>query len=275
MGNYVNPSLVKKGRGSAEGKSLLITLIDLSDVSIWPGRDDNKVKMLGNIVMKAGKYMTQIEVTPSKTNLPLGSEGEEDNASLNSLPEFVYPGSTLDIEELFANWLGRSVAVLVRVGACDGNDAFYRTYGTPCAPLSLFPEGQNDNDATNSMLKFQQFAKTDIMPGRYYGTLTLDTVNNVAADTVNVDVAAGDGQYQLVDNTGATVITDLINAVTGGSYTLLGSGGGNPATIEASNVNFLLAGAVDWQGLAGASITFKAYDAGGGDHVLIEQSRSV
>lgn len=254
---------------------MLITLIDLSDVSIWPGRDDNGVLMVGNIVMKAGKYMSQIEVTPSKTSLPLSSEGEEDNISLSSLPEFTFPGSTLDIEELFANWLGRSVAVMVHVGACDGQSPFYRVYGTPCAPLSLLPEGQNDNDATNSMLKFQQFAKTGNMPGRYTGTLTLDTVNNVAADAVTVDVANGSGQYQLADNTVATIITDLTNAVTGGVYTLLGSGGANPATIEASNANFLLAGAVDWQGLDGATITFKAYDAGGGDHIFIEQERTV
>ncbi|NYJ27517.1 hypothetical protein [Allomuricauda sp. ARW1Y1] len=271
---YTKPSLISKGNGGAEDKNFEIVLIDLNDVLTWPSRDDNKVKMLGNIVMKDGKYVTKMQVTASKTSLPLGSEGEEDNVSLNSLPEFSFPGSTLDSEEFFANWLNKSMAVGVRVGACGGETPFYRIFGTPCAPLSLLPEIQNDNDATASMVKFQQFAKTRNMPGRYSGTFTLATVNTVTADATTVDVANGTGEYQLQDNAATTVITDISNAVTGEVYTLLGSGGANPATIEASNTNFVLAGGVDWQGLSGATLTVRAYDAGGGDHVFVEESRS-
>lgn len=271
---YVKPSLIPKGNGGAEDKNFEVVLIDLNDVLTWPSRDENKVKMLGNIVMKEGKYVTKMQVTASKTSLPVASEGEEDNVSLNSLPEFSFPGSTLESEEFFANWLNKSMAVGVRVGACGGGVPFYRIFGTPCAPLSLLPEVQNDNDATTSMVKFQQFAKTRNMPGRYTGTFTLATVNMVDVDAVEVDVAEGIGEYQLQDNTGATVITDIINAVNNGVYTLLGSGGTNPATIEASNSNFLLAGGVDWQGLSGATLTVRAYDAGGGDHVFVEESRS-
>lgn len=271
---YTKPSLITKGNGGPESKSFEIILIDLTEVSFWPPRDDNKVAMVGNIVMQDGKYVTKMQVTNSKTSTPLGSEGDEDNVSLNSLPEFSFPGWTLDAEELFANWLNKSMAVGVRVGACEGDSPFYRIFGTPCAPLSLLPEGQNDNDAAVLMPKFQQFQKTRNMPGRYYGTFTFATVNNVAADTTAIDVTAGEGEYQLVDNTGATVITDLENASTGSRYTLIGSGGSNPATIQAANANFVLAGGVDWQALAGTTITFEAFDAGGGDHIFVEKSRT-
>lgn len=271
---YIKPSIITKGNGGSESKNFEIILFDFNDVASFPSRDDGKVVMVGNIGFKAGKYATKMQVTSSKTSLPLSSEGEEDNVSLSSLPEFQYPGSTQDSEEFYANWLNKSMGVGVRVGACDGENPFYRIYGTPCAPLSLLPEIQNDNDATASMIRFQQFAKTRSMPGRYTGTFTLATANTVNADATTVDVAAGHGEYQLQDNSGTTVITDLTNAVSGVTYTVLGSGGDNPATIEASNPNFVLAGGVDWQGLAGATITLQAFDAGSSDHVFIEKSRT-
>lgn len=271
---YVKPNIINKGQGSAESKSQEIILIDLADVLTWPSRNENGVVLVGNIAMKAGKYVTKMEVTASKTSLPLASEGEEDNVSVNSLPEFQFPGSTLDVEEFISNWLNKSMAVGVKVGACDGGTPFYRMYGSPCAPLSLLPEGLNNNDATAFMIKFQQFAKTRSLPGRYSGTFTFATVTTVSADATTVDVTNGSGEYQLQNNTGATVITDITNAVTGGVYTLIGSGGSNPATIEATNANFLLAGAVDWQGLSGATLTVRAYDAGGGDHIFVEEGRT-
>ena len=68
---YTNPSLVKKGKGSAESKSFEIVLIDIDDILTSPLRDDGGVTMLGNYVMKAGKYVTKVQVTSSKTTLPL------------------------------------------------------------------------------------------------------------------------------------------------------------------------------------------------------------
>ncbi|MEX0273254.1 MAG: hypothetical protein AB3N16_02640, partial [Flavobacteriaceae bacterium] len=266
--------IIKKGKGAAEAKNMEIVLIDAADLSAYPSRDDNGVKMTGNYLFKAGTYATKMQVTASKTSLPFSGEGEEDNVSLSALPEFQFPGSTLEAEEFVANWLNRPIIVAVKIGSCGDPNGFYRVYGSCAAPLSLVPEGVNNNDATSIMVKFQQFAKTGLMPGRYYGTFTFATSEAVAADTTEVDVSEGQGEYQLADNTAATVITDLINAITGGMYTLIGSGGANPATILANNTNFLLAGAVDWQGLAGTRITFRAHDAGGGNHVFVEESRS-
>ncbi|UOB16588.1 hypothetical protein [Abyssalbus ytuae] len=271
---YTNPNILVKGKGSAENKSFEVVLMDLNDIASFPSRDDNGILMVGNFVMKAGKYATKMQVSSSKTSLPVTSEGEEDNVSISALPEFSVPGSTQDFEEFIQNWTNRSIVVAVQVGACGGGTPFYRLYGTRCAPLSILLEGQNNNDATMNLVKFQQFAKTDLMPGRYTGTFTFATATTVPVDATTVDVTNGSGEYQLQDNAGATVITDLTNAETDGVYTLLGSGGSNPATIEASNTNFLMAGAVDWQGLSGAMLTVKAFEVAGGDHVFVEISRT-
>lgn len=271
---YTKPSLISKGKGSSESKNLEIVMIDLNDVASSPTRNASGIVMEGSYVMKPNKYVTKLQTTSSKTSLPVTSEGEEDNISISALPEFYFPGSTLELEEFIQNWTGKSLVVGVQVGACGGSSPFYRMFGSNCAPLSLIVEGQNNNDGTGYVVKFQQFAKTDLMPGRYYGTFTEDTSTVVPADATTVDVTDGSGEYQLTDNAAATVISDIINATNNGTYTLVGSGGTNPATIEDSNTNFVLVGGVDWQGLAGATITFNAIDAGGGDHTFIEVSRS-
>ncbi len=274
MSGYVKPASIQKASAAPESKSLRIRVIETADIVYTPPKDANGVMMVGNFQLAPGKYWTEFDVTPSKTNLPFSSEGEEDNVSLSSLPEFYAPGSTLEQEEFVQNWTNTSIVIAVEVGACNSPNPFWRIYGSKCAPLTLLAEGQNDNEATAIMLKFQQFTKTQNMAGRYTGTFTLSTANAVPADTTNVDVAAGTGEYQLVDNTIATAIADLINAVLGGTYTLIGSGGTNPATIASSSANFFLVGAVDWTAATGATITFKAFDAGGGDFFFVEQSRT-
>ncbi|MFI1771002.1 hypothetical protein [Thalassobellus citreus] len=272
--SWTNPSLVQKGSGAAESKNFQIVILFLSDILTFPSSVPFSVDTVGNYIMKPNKYVTELQVTSSKTSLPGTGEGEEDNISMSSLPEYYYPGSDKVIENLIQNALNKSVIVAQKIGACGDPDAFYRVYGSCAAPLTLIPEGTNNNDGTGWLLKFQQFSKTALLPKRYYGTFTKATANVIAADAVTVDATPGSGEYQLVDNTGATIITDIINATTGGMYTLIGSGGTNPATIEASNANFLLAGAVDWDALSGATLTVEAVEVAGGDHVFVERSRT-
>jgi len=272
--SWIQPSLITKGKGAAQSKYFQIRIGFLKDVANYPTEIDGSVELSGNYVLQDGKYFTDLQVSASKTSLPTTGEGEEDNISLSSLPEFYAPGSSVVLENFIQNAIGESVIVFVRVGSCGANDSFWYQYGSCAAPLTLIPEGANNNDGTGYLLKFQQFAKTDKMPKRYYGTFTLATVTGtVAADATTIDVTNGPGEYQLADNTAATDITDLTNASNNAKYTVLGSGGSNPATIT-NGGNFILLGGVDWQGLAGTSITFNAIDAGSGDHVFIETARS-
>ncbi len=264
----------KAASGAPQGKSPHILVWDWEEVLSMPPRDGNGIKLEGGINFRPGKYAVKIYATSSSISLPRTSEGEEDQVGFNSLPEFSHPGSSLEIEEFIANMTNRPLGVAVQTGDCDGGESYYKVYGTPCNPLSLLVEGQDNNEALKDMMKFQQFRKSIVLPARYYGTFTFDEANLVPADVTAVDVVNGSGEYQLQDNALATEIVDLSNAVHQGTYTLIGSGGTNPATITAASANFILAGSTDWQGLAGSRITLKAYAQGAGEFVFIETSRS-
>lgn len=270
---FTNPYIPQTKQGTSPGKSTDIVVVDLKKVSSWPTRDSRKIKMLGNIVMNQGAYVYEIYGTSSSISAPVTSEGEEDAITVSGLPEFAHPGAPLELEEFFAHHLNKPLAVGIKVSDSEGE--YYRFYGSPTAPLTLMPERQDDNEALKDTIKFQQFKKTSELPGRYYGTLTRATAFAVAADAVTVDASEGSGEYQLADNTAPLVITNIVNATINEVYTLKGSGGTHPATIEATNANFVTNGA-DWQGLAGSTITFLAYEqtATPGTFKFIEQTRS-
>lgn len=261
------------GGGAPQGKSADVVLIDLDDVVYWPNRNSDGVVMVGEIRMKSGKYATIIQATASSISLPVTSEGEEDAVSFTSLPEFYHPGSSLEFEEFLVNMTNRPLAIGFRIGACDGEVPFYKFYGTKCTPLNILVEGQNNNEATKNMVKFQQFQRSKTTPGRYYGSITFATVHSVPVDATTVDVANGSGRYQLADNTKETILDTLENANNNVSYTLLGSGGDFPAIIENSNPKFLLRDGIDWQGLSGTSITFESYPIKEDELVFIEKNR--
>jgi|GEM_PF-138800 len=270
----VNIPRSRDGAGTAQSIDTDIIIWDWDEVKTSPKRDSRKVKMEGSFQFKDGKYAIKMYGTSSSISLPRTPEGEEDSVGFTALPEFNHPGSPVEIEEFIANMTNRPLGVAVRVGDCDGDgEPHYKIYGSKCNPLSLMAEGQNNNEGVMDLMRFQQFRRSKNLPGRYYGTFTFDEATVVVADETTVDVANGDGEYQLQDNTVATEITTLENAVHGGTYTLLGSGGTNPATITAAG-DFILAGATDWQGLAGSRITLKAYDQGAGSFVFFEHSRS-
>ena len=277
MLNFVKINIPKSNKaaaGAPQGKDPNIVVFEWPEIQNDPKRDSNGIKIIGNYVFFPGKYAQKIYATSSSISLPPNSDGEEDAIGFNALPEFSHPGSSLEFEEWWQNMTNRSLGVAVRVGDCDGNEEpYYKIYGTRCNPLSLMVEGQDNNEGVKNLVKFQQFRKSTVLPGRYYGTFTFDEANVVAQDSTTPDVSAGSGEYQLQDNTTPTAITDLSNATHGETYTLIGSGGTNPATI-ASGGKFILAGAADWQGLAGARITFQAYEQDAGNFVFFEKSRS-
>ena len=276
--SFVKINIPKSNLGAAgapQGKDTDIVLFDWADVVFTPTRDTNGVKMVGSFLFKPGKYAVKVYATSSSISLPRNGEGEEDSMGFTALPEFSHPGSPLELEEFITNMTNRALGVAVRVGDCDGTeDPYYKVYGSKCNPLSLMVEGQDNNEGVKDLMKFQQFRRAKSLPGRYYGNFTFDEATLVAVDSATPDVSAGSGEYQLQNNTVATAITNLINASHGGTYTLIGSGGTNPATIAASSANFILAGATDWQGLAGARITLKAYEQAPGSFVFFEHSRS-
>lgn len=266
------PKTTKGAAGSPQGKNPMIVVFDWADILTSPARDANGIKMLGDYVFKPNKYAVKLYATSSSISLPRTSEGEEDQVSFSSMPEFTHPGSPLEIEEFIQNMTNRSLGIAVQTGDCDGGESFYKIYGTPCNGLSLIVEGMDNNEALKDLFKFQQFRKSNTLPGRYFGNFTFAEANLVAADAVVIDVAAGAGEYQLQDNAAPTAITDLTNATHGAAYTVLGSGGLNPASV-AHGAKFILADGTDWTAQAGSRLTLKAYTVGAGEFVFFEQSR--
>ena len=272
--SFVNINLNKPtGGGASQSKSSEAILVDLADVQNFPGRDSKGIVLDGTLVFLPGKYGIKVQLTGSKTSLPVTSEGEEDTMSVSAVPEVYHPGDSLEFQEWCAHSLNRNYALFIRIGGCDGQVPYWKVFGSKCNPLTPVIEKQDDNEATTNKITFQQFTKSNLWPGRYSGTITLPTSKAVVADVTVVDVTAGQGEYQLVDNTAATILTDITNATNNGVYTLIGSGGINPAQILADNTKFLLAGAVDWQGLAGARLTVRAYEQATGTFVFVEESR--
>lgn len=272
--NFVKVNLPKAGNGAGvtQEKDVNIVIFEWDEVKTFPARDSKGVKLQGNIEFKDGKYAILMYATSSSISTPRTTEGEEDQIGRTSLPEFSHPGSTLEFEEFCENKINTGLGVAVRVYEDEAGESYYKIYGTRGNPLYLMDEGQDNNEAIKNMVRFQQFRPSKHLPARYYGTFTFDEANLVPADAETVNVDSGSGEYQLQDNAAVTAISDLTNAVHGGTYTLIGSGGTNPATIAAGG-NFILAGATDWQGVAGARITLKAYSQGE-TFVFFEQSRS-
>ncbi|CAM1357655.1 hypothetical protein [Tenacibaculum halocynthiae] len=269
---FVNPKIGNIKSGAPQGKSTDIIIFNFGHIKNWPGRDKNKIKMVGGISFLKGTYIQEIYGTSSTISTPKASEGDEDMVGFTGTPEFSHPGSPLEIEEFIALNTNKQLGVAFKMGGCSGEDVYYKVYGTPCNPLRLIVEGQDNNEGVKDLMKFEQSRKADVLPGRYYGTWTKATANVVPADATEVDVTDGVGEYQLTDNTVATVITGFIDPVEGGVYTLKGSGGVNPSTIQASNTKFVLR--LDWQALANTSLSVIAYKKDDGNFVFIEQSRS-
>ncbi|GAK96823.1 hypothetical protein JCM19294_1132 [Nonlabens tegetincola] len=273
MSGIVHPRIGNKSSGAPRGKDTEIVIFRWDHVQTKAPRDSKGVKMQGNIVFKDGMYATQVYATSSSISLPRGIEGDEDKGAYTQVPEFSHPGSPLELEELQYNLMNKPLGVAVKVGACDGEEPYYKVYGTACNPLRLIVEGQDDNEGVADIMRFEMSRPSSVPPGRYYGTWTFDSATVVLADATTVDVTNGDGEYQLTDNAAPTEITGLTNAVNGGKYTLLGSGGTNPATIQATG-NFILLEGADWQGLSGERLTLQAFKDGASSFKFFELSRS-
>jgi len=133
-------------------------------------------------------------------------------------------------------------------------------------------EATDDKDNNKSMFTFTSSVKGPNV-AIYQGTITLsEPVDTVAADATSIDLTAGEGEYQLTDNRVATVIETCTNAVNGMVFTLLGSGGNEPATITKAN-DFVLASGTTWTGLANSKITFKAFKSDTAAWKFFELSR--
>jgi hypothetical protein len=265
--NVSKPQKLSPGKGG--DKKDRIILVDADDLVSEASRDAKGIVITGNHVFKAGAYAIQMYVTQNSVSGTPRSEGEIDSEGIIQELIFAHPGSSKEIREMRANWLHRNIIAFVE--KCS--DGSIDQYGASCAPLRMAFEAPDNNEMNRTT-----FTLTSAVKGPdvaiYEGTLTLaEPAALVDADETSIDLTAGSGEYQLTDNAAATEITTCTNAVDGLVFTLIGSGGSNPATITDAN-DFILKNGATWTGLAGATITFKAYKSAAAAYSFIELSRS-
>jgi hypothetical protein len=269
---YVKTNVLKPGdnKGAGGNKKDLVILFDMDDVATFPDRDPAGVVIADNIVFKPNAYMVKIYATVTTITGGDNSEGDLDAQGFVHNLVFDHPGSSQAIREAKQNWIARNMGALVQ--KCG--ETTFDLYGTPCAPLILQTKWEDTKDKNIHNFTFKSL-KNPYSVAIYQGTTTFDVVNGTAeADATTVDVASGSGQYQLTDGgEAAATLTTLSNPSNGGMYTLLGSGGAHPSLITSAN-DFILAGGVSWTAIAGATITFKAFQTGVSTWKFIEQSRS-
>jgi len=269
---YTNVSVAKPGKNAGTGgnKKDKITLFDWDEVLTPPARDSKGVVINDNVIMKPGCFMITVYGTLHTIDNGYKEEGDPDKEGYMQSVKFEHPGDSVEILEFDTNWQSRNIGIITE--KCSSS--IKKLYGSPCAPLHKVAEATDNKDSNHTMFTFSSTQRGPIV-AIYNGTMTYDTVKGtIAADAVTVDVAAGEGQYQLTTGTVVSVaLTGLTNPVEAAVYTLLGSGGGFPSTIAAAG-NWLLKSGTAWTAIAGSSITFKAFKDGGATFKFLEISRT-
>ena len=267
--NLAAPGGISSGAGS--GKDQVVILL-ADDTTVYPPRDANGVKMLGNFVVKPNAKMITIYTTKSKGEAPVTTDGDEDSISIKQMFNCQHPGNRLEVKEFVQNWLGKNVYILHK--SCQ--DDFYEVMGTPCAPLQLKPEKTDTNDARFWALKFEAFAKSAYVPGHYEGELILDAPFAVSAATDVPMLEENGTQYKLPATSTTTAIgVDGIDLAHGTYVTLIGSGGSTAATASqgtAGDVTLVLKSGTAWTALEGAVLQLQVFKAGATTY-LFELSR--
>jgi len=259
------------GAGVATPNKPNVTLVRSKDILTRPVRDANGVRLLGDYVMKDGAKMFTVYMTPSKQEQSYTSDGDEDMIGINQKYVGIFPGDTLEVNELVQNLLGEDVEIIA--GNCV--DGFTRAFGTECSPMKLKPEYKSDNSGRMHTLTFEQYTKTGFVPGFYYGN---QTFAEPTSTDESLDLTEANGtQYKLDEfDTTASIDTATIDQPHGTFITLIGSGGDDPATLASgagTAATVILKDDTDWTALKDATITFMVFDADSTIY-LIEQSRS-
>lgn len=258
-----------KGVGAPGKKKDRIVIFSWDDVSTY-NRVADQALVDGNIVMKAGKYMVEIYGSLNTISPSYSTEGDPDARGLLHALAFTHPGEEQEIMDFIQNHMNENLGVIVQKCGTRKN----KQYGSPCAPLQIVPTGVDDDSQLGQQISLEAVTRTDFLPATYEGTITLPSpLATIAADDTTPSVSTGSGQYQLQDNTIATAITTLDDAVHDGVYTLLGSGGSNPSSI-ASGGDFALKDGATWNAITGSQITFKAFKSGANAFTFVELSRS-
>lgn len=263
------------GAGAPKPKNAMVTIVYADDVLNFPGSDENGVKMLGNLVLKAGAKMHQLYETDDSQKASHSIEGESDTEGFLKKFEGSHPGDGIEINEFVQNTIGQGILILYSV-ECGSN--VRKVIGTPCNPLYLKGEFVDDKDGAKHSLNFEQ-RRRDRNVAKFYEGEVMYSENYTAPDT-SIDITDANGPVMqlpavTVADTDVTVTTNTMTNAQRKIITLIGGGGSEPATLAAGvsgPVTVVLDNGTDWVALKDAVINLQIYDAGAVTY-LIEVSR--
>ena len=269
---YVKKS-VKKPDGPV-GRSLLARdefgLIDVDDLKVMPAADDKGVRIVDDIILKAGAYPFVVYLTPGTAEVTESSEGDPDEEGFKPQVKFKHPGNSLELREMKHNCVNRRFIGYMRY--CDGS---VDLFGSPCNPIRMQTSYTGNSSGNSNEMTFAQSFKGDGIKV-YEGTIPSQEEKTYSYDQGIADlgnVTAG-SQFQMGK---ADVVTTLSSGKAGDVVTLKGaSDSTNASVLKARSTgvagsNILLQGG-DLTLTSGSQVTLKAFDTGDG-LVWIEQSR--
>lgn len=153
MGTYSNVSIpkVRVGAGAPKPKEPNVIFILAEDVQTMPGKDG--VVSTSAIELKAGKKGYAVYLTPKSINRFDSSDGETSDEMGGWISNFV--GNRPGDDEFFASWLQDHLneGFLILSKEC-GDAKGKRLQGTPCNPLYMTVEGQDNEEGIMSTLTF-------------------------------------------------------------------------------------------------------------------------
>ncbi|MCM1451249.1 MAG: hypothetical protein NC102_03245 [Clostridium sp.] len=242
-----------------------LVLMDVEDIAYMPKPDDKGVVIADNIVMKPGRYAYVIYMTPGTIEVTSAPEGDTDKVGFTPSIKFEHPGNKQEVREFKTNSINRKFIVVIRY--CSGQPS--DLIGTLCNPCKLTPSYTGNNESSVNEMTLAQISKGDDI-FIYQGTVTLEEpVETVDAEAVSVSFVS-EGQYQL--SAGSAAITSIEGGQHGAVITLLGVAGDAP-TVSTTSDKILLRGGKVFTATEGSQLTLRAFDAGDGKVVWIEQSR--
>jgi len=155
--NLAKPAGASPGAGGNIQSELVMIDIDqvnkTAGIFDWPARDAGGIKMVaGDIVMKPGQKQITVYGTHGTHSLATKSNGDPDAKTMIHTVKFTHPGSELEVLEFRNNWLNKNVAI----GVYRCNDpSNKKLYGTPCAPLQLQLNAEENKDKNTNEFTFE------------------------------------------------------------------------------------------------------------------------
>ena len=246
------------------GKSPNVAIVATEDILAWPSRDGGNVRILGNYLLKPGTKAEVFYCPSSKINATLSSEGDEDAIGIMQKYEAMAPGNEQALREFVAHWNGRPC--LIFQNFCK-KDIPADVFGTMCSPMQLKAGFEMNNDSTGFSMSFEQFARTEFLPGIYEGTLAFNQSNEPATFALDLLLANESQQYDLPSSAVAATVVDVasIDLEDDTIVSLVGGGGAEPAVLSdgaATAATVILKQGTQWMALRGAVIHLQVISNG-------------